>query len=93
MKLSADIELFDLDVLEGYANLCGWSGARPRQAGGKAIEIAAYMGRSDRFVEALLKYAASYADRSSAITTPLPPRAAQGGWRRTDEDMIADFRV
>lgn len=95
MKLSADIELFDLDVLEGYANLCGWSLARAHaKAGGKAIEIAAYMGRSDRFVEALLKYAASYADQVERDYDAFAAACRSGRLEaRTDEDMIADFRV
>ena len=54
MKLSANIELFDTDLLEGYARLCGWIMARAHaKASGQAIEVSAYIGRGDQFAEAL----------------------------------------
>ena len=64
MKLSANIELFDIDLLEGYARLCGWIMARAHaKASGQAIEVSAYIGRGDQFAEALTGYATTYADQ------------------------------
>jgi uncharacterized protein (DUF2252 family) len=95
MKLSANIELFDIDLLEGYARLCGWIMARAHaKASGQAIEVSAYIGRGDQFAEALNGYAATYADQVERDYDVFM-KACRGGKleARTDEDMAADFRV
>lgn len=54
-----DAELFGL-----YAGICGWVLARARaRAGGMAPEIAGYIGGSEAFAEALVKYGRSYAQQ------------------------------
>jgi uncharacterized protein (DUF2252 family) len=95
MKYSANIEMFNNDVLEGYARLCGWVMARAHaKSGGKAIEIAAYIGRSDQFAEALTQYAFAYADQSEQDYDRFLKACRSGELEaRTDEDMAADFRV
>jgi len=95
MKVSANIELFDNDLLEGYARLCGWIMARAHaKAGGKAIEISAYIGRSDQFAEALADYAFAYADQVEKDYEVFLDACRNGDLEaRTDEDMAADFRV
>ncbi|MFT4069871.1 DUF2252 domain-containing protein [Paraburkholderia sp.] len=95
MKLSANIELFDSDLLEGYARLCGWIMARAHaKASGQAIEVSAYIGRGDQFAEALSGYASSYADQVERDYDAFM-KACRGGKleARTDEDMAADFCV
>ncbi|HYS64341.1 MAG TPA: DUF2252 domain-containing protein [Paraburkholderia sp.] len=95
MKLSANIELFDNDLLDGYARLCGWIMARAHaKASGQAIEVSAYIGRGDQFAEALTGYATSYADQVERDYDVFL-KACRGGEleARTDEDMAADFRV
>ncbi|MFL9865021.1 DUF2252 domain-containing protein [Paraburkholderia fungorum] len=95
MKLSANIELFDTDLLEGYAKLCGWIMARAHaKASGQAIEVSAYIGRGDQFAESLTAYATSYADQVEHDYDVFL-KACRGGEleARTDEDMAADFRV
>ncbi|MFM0295751.1 MULTISPECIES: DUF2252 domain-containing protein [Paraburkholderia] len=95
MKLSANIELFDSDLLDGYARLCGWIMARAHaKASGQAIEVSAYIGRGDQFAEALTGYAMAYADQVERDYDVFL-KACRGGEleARTDEDMAADFRV
>jgi hypothetical protein len=95
MKLSANIELFDTDLLEGYAKLCGWIMARAHaKASGQAIEVSAYIGRSDQFAEALTGYATSYADQVERDYDVFLKACRSGELvARSDEDMAADFRV
>ena len=95
MKLTPSIDLFDVDQLNGYARLCGWALARAHaKAGGKAIEISAYIGRSDQFAEALAEYAAAYADQVERDYDVFMKACRSGELEaRTDEDMSADFRI
>jgi uncharacterized protein (DUF2252 family) len=95
MKLSANIELFDNDLLLGYAKLCGWVMARAHaKASGKAIEISSYIGRGDQFGEALTEYASAYSDQVEKDYDVFM-KACRGGEleARSDEDMAADFRL
>ena len=95
MKLTPSIDLFDVDQLNGYARLCGWALARAHaKAGGKAIEISAYIGRSDQFAEALAEYASAYADQVERDYDAFMKACRSGDLEaRTDEDMAADFRI
>ncbi|WP_128597633.1 DUF2252 domain-containing protein [Paraburkholderia kirstenboschensis] len=95
MKLSASIELFDSDLLDGYARLCGWAMARAHaKAGGQAVEVSAYIGRGDQFAEALTAYAASYADQVERDYDVFVKACRSGVIEaRSDEDMAADFRM
>jgi uncharacterized protein (DUF2252 family) len=95
MKLSPNLELVDTELLGGYARVCGWALARAHaRAGGKAIEIAAYIGRNDQFAEALAQYASAYADQVERDYDAFL-KACRGGAleARTDEDFAADFRA
>jgi uncharacterized protein (DUF2252 family) len=95
MKLSANIELFDVDLLDGYARLCGWIMARAHaKASGQAIEVSAYIGRGEQFAEALTGYAAAYADQVERDYDVFLQACRSGQLHaRTDDDMAADFRV
>ncbi|TDV34455.1 uncharacterized protein (DUF2252 family) [Paraburkholderia caballeronis] len=95
MKLSADIELLDSALLTDYARLCGWSLARAHaRAGNAAVEIAAYIGRSDQFADALTGYAFAYADQVERDYDAFLKAVRSGALEaRTDDDMAADFRI
>ncbi|CAG4887199.1 DUF2252 domain-containing protein [Paraburkholderia saeva] len=95
MKLSANIELFDNTLLDGYARICGWIMARAHaKASGRAIEIGAYIGRGDQFAEALVGYASAYADQVEKDYDVFITACRNGDLEaRTEEDMAADFRV
>jgi uncharacterized protein (DUF2252 family) len=95
MKLAANLELFDNDLLDGYARLCGWILARAHaKASGQAIEISAYIGRGDQFAEALTGYATSYADQVERDYHAFLKACRSGELQaRSDEDMAADFQL
>ncbi|CAB3769332.1 DUF2252 domain-containing protein [Paraburkholderia solisilvae] len=95
MKLSPNIELVDAELLAGYARVCGWALARAHaKASGRAIEIAAYIGRNDQFAEALADYASAYADQVERDYDVFLKACRSGALEaRTDDDMAADFRV
>mgnify|MGYP002325764794 CR=1 FL=1 len=91
MKVSADIESFNQKILTGYARMCARALARAHaKASGHSVELAAYMGRSDQFTEALVGYAQAYARQNRLFLD-----ACRAGKlpMRTDEDMAADFRL
>lgn len=95
MKVSADIESFNQKILTGYARMCARALARAHaKASGHAVELAAYMGRSDSFTEALVGYAQAYM-RQNEKDYRLFLDACRAGKlpMRTDEDMAADFRL
>ena len=95
MKLSPNIEHVDTELLNGYARLCGWALARAHaKASGKALEIAAYIGRNDQFAEALAQYASAYADQVERDYDAFVKACRSGVLEaRTDEEFGADFRV
>ncbi|SIT34985.1 conserved hypothetical protein [Paraburkholderia ribeironis] len=95
MKLAANIEMFDSNLLDGYARLCAWIMARAHaKASGQAIEISAYIGRGDQFAQALTGYATTYADQVERDYDVFLKACRSGVLQaRTDEDMAADFRV
>ena len=47
-----------------YAGLCGWTLARAHARSGDRLAIAAYLGASDRFDQAVADFAAAYADQA-----------------------------
>jgi uncharacterized protein (DUF2252 family) len=63
-KASLDLKTLTAASLLGYADLCGELFARGHARAGDAITIAAYLGKSDRFDQALLTFARSYADKT-----------------------------
>ncbi|CAB3761535.1 DUF2252 domain-containing protein [Paraburkholderia humisilvae] len=95
LKMSPNLEHIDTELLNGYARVCGWTLARAHaRASGKAIEIAAYIGRNDQFGEALADYAFAYADQVERDYDAFLKACRSGVLdARTDEDMAADFRV
>ena len=64
MKVSAEVETFRPSTLVGCAIMCGWALARAHAKPGDAAMIAGYLGSKDQFDEALVKYAAAYADKA-----------------------------
>jgi uncharacterized protein (DUF2252 family) len=63
-KLSADIAAMVPRDLRIYAELCGWTLARAHARSGDRIAIAAYLGGSDVFDQAIRTFAAAYADQN-----------------------------
>ena len=64
MKGSANVEGMLPDELVIYAGLCGWALARAHARSGDRVQIAAYLGKSERFDVAVADFAEAYADQS-----------------------------
>jgi uncharacterized protein (DUF2252 family) len=63
-KGSAEIEAMGPATMAGYAGLCGWSLARAHARTGDRGAIAAYLGKSDKFDQAIAGFAEAYADQN-----------------------------
>jgi uncharacterized protein (DUF2252 family) len=64
MKVSADVESYRPFALTFYARQCGWTLARAHARSGDPIAISAYLGKSDKFDQAMTDFAARYADQN-----------------------------
>jgi Uncharacterized protein conserved in bacteria (DUF2252) len=64
MKGSAKVETMSPDELAIYGGLCGWALARAHARSGDRVEIAAYLGKSERFDVAIAEFAEGYADQT-----------------------------
>jgi uncharacterized protein (DUF2252 family) len=64
MKGSANVETMSPDELVLYAGLCGWALARAHARSGDRVQIAAYLGKSERFDLAIADFARAYADQT-----------------------------
>ncbi len=64
MKGSANVEGMAPDELVLYAGLCGWTLARAHARSGDRVQIAAYLGKSERFDGAIAEFAEAYADQT-----------------------------
>jgi uncharacterized protein (DUF2252 family) len=63
-KASADITTMSPAAMRAYGQLCGWTLARAHARSGDRIAIAAYLGRSAVFDQAIGEFAAAYADQN-----------------------------
>ena len=64
MKGSANVESMSSDELVLYAGLCGWALARAHARSGDRVQIAGYLGKSERFDVAIADFAKEYADQT-----------------------------
>ncbi len=77
-KLSVPIEALPPPELAAYAATCGEALARGHARSGDRFAIAAYLGRGERFADALVRFAGAYADQNerdhaafaAAVTAP-----------------------
>jgi uncharacterized protein (DUF2252 family) len=63
-KYSVDIQDLRPRGMRMYGELCGWALARAHACSGDRIAIAAYLGTSDVFDQAITQFAAAYADQN-----------------------------
>ena len=63
-KLSAPIEAMIPTGMEIYARLCGWTLARAHARSGDRVALAAYLGGSAKFDQAIADFAETYADQN-----------------------------
>jgi uncharacterized protein (DUF2252 family) len=64
MKVSATVETMGPGVLAGYAGFCGQTLARAHARSGDPVAIAAYLGKKDRFDQAMTDFSQRYADQN-----------------------------
>jgi uncharacterized protein (DUF2252 family) len=63
-KFSVPIEMMIPQGMTLYARLCGWTLARAHARSGDRIALAAYLGGSDKFDQAIAGFAETYADQN-----------------------------
>ena len=77
-KLSLDIEDMIPRGMRLYGALCGWTLARAHARSGDRIAIAAYLGGSDIFDQAIAQFADAYADQNERDHQALVDAVASG---------------
>jgi uncharacterized protein (DUF2252 family) len=77
-KFSLDIEDLIPRGMRLYGQLCGWTLARAHARSGDRIAIAAYLGASDTFDQAVTEFAAAYADQNEKDHQALLDAASSG---------------
>jgi uncharacterized protein (DUF2252 family) len=77
-KFSVDIENILASGMRLYGELCGWTLARAHACSGDRIAIAAYLGGSDAFDQAITQFAAAYADQNEKDHEGLVAAVASG---------------
>jgi uncharacterized protein (DUF2252 family) len=63
-KGSVEVETMLPQGMEIYAQMCGWTLARAHARSGDRVAIAAYLGNSDSFDQAIGRFAETYADQN-----------------------------
>ena len=64
MKIKPLVELFTTDVMLQYAEFCGWTLAHAHARSGEPALISGYLGKSDKFDQAIAAFSCDYADQS-----------------------------
>jgi uncharacterized protein (DUF2252 family) len=64
MKMTINVEDMPKEDWMEYVELCGWTLARTHARTGDAAQIAGYLGNSDPFDKAMVKFAFAYADQT-----------------------------
>ena len=77
-KLSADIDTLNPEAMTLYARLCGWTLARAHARSGDRFALAAYLGKSTRFDEAVTTFATTYANLNQSDHQTFTQAAASG---------------
>jgi len=77
-KFSVPIELLLPKGMAIYARLCGWTLARAHARSGDRIALAAYLGGSAKFDQAIADFAETYADQNELDYAALQTAAKEG---------------
>jgi uncharacterized protein (DUF2252 family) len=84
-KFSAPIEAMIPTGMEIYARLCGWTLARAHARSGDRIALAAYLGSSAKFDQAIADFAETYADQNERDYAALKTAVKDGKAEATTE--------
>ena len=77
-KFSVPIELLLPEGMAMYARLCGWTLARAHARSGDRVALAAYLGGSDKFDQAIADFAETYADQNELDYAALQAAVKEG---------------
>ena len=77
-KASANVEALDPEAMALYAEVCGRTLAHAHARSGDPIALAAYLGRSNAFDQALASFAETYADQNERDYAALRSAADSG---------------
>jgi len=77
-KYSAGIESMNAAAMTGYGRMCGWTLARAHARTGDRIAIAAYLGGSDKFDQAVADFGETYAGQTERDHAALADAVASG---------------
>ena len=64
MKIKPMVEVFTPSVMLQYAEICGWTLAHAHARSGEPSRISGYLGKSDKFDQAIADFSILYADQS-----------------------------
>ena len=84
-KFSVPIELLLPAGMAMYARLCGWTLARAHARSGDRVALAAYLGGSDKFDQAIADFAETYADQNERDYAALQAAVKEGKAEATTE--------
>ena len=77
-KYSAKIERMNAAAMTSYGRMCGWTLARAHARTGDRIAIAAYLGGSDKFDQAVADFGETYAGQTERDHAALADAVASG---------------
>jgi hypothetical protein len=78
VKVKMLVELFSPSLMVQYGELCGWTLARSHARSGEPAKIAGYLGKSDKFDEAIADFSLAYADQCERDHDRLVQAAREG---------------
>ena len=84
-KFSVPIEAMLPTGMEIYARLCGWTLARAHARSGDRVALAAYLGGSAKFDQAIADFAETYADQNERDYAALKDAVKEGKAEATTE--------
>ena len=84
-KFSAPIEQMIPSGMAVYAQMCGWALARAHACSGDRIALAAYLGGSAKFDQAIADFAETYADQNDRDYAALQAAAKDGRVQTTTD--------
>jgi uncharacterized protein (DUF2252 family) len=77
-KASIDLSAMSYSGLHAYTRACGWSLARAHARSGDRLAIAAYLGKSSAFDDAIARFSSAYADQNERDHRRLADAVAGG---------------
>ncbi|HEX3359383.1 MAG TPA: DUF2252 domain-containing protein [Solirubrobacterales bacterium] len=83
-KASADLSRMDEHGLITYTLACAWSLARAHARSGDRLAIAAYLGKGEKFDEAIAEFSSRYADQNERDHARLAEAIAAGELEATE---------